>query len=130
MKNYKSVQSLLESNRILTIHQLYAYELIKFVLRSVSGLHCEEYLNSIYQYRSPPRTKRVRELSFNCFIEKYTFSKTNSFCRGAKLYNLLVANDIFCQRMLLNRSNFQGFVNKIRDNYILGNWEIVDFIFE
>ena len=59
MKNEESVQQLMESNGILTVYELYAYELPKFLLRSTSGLRYE--------------------LSTNYPIEKFLMAKTVSF---------------------------------------------------
>ena len=131
MKNEESVQQLMESNGIRTVCELYAYELLKYVLRSTSRLHSEDYLNNLYQYRSKTRTTRNTDKSLLTIPSKSSLWQRQSLShRGAKLFDLLVDNDIISQQIVLNDQNFQGKTHILRDNYISGNTELVNFIFE
>ena len=141
IKNEKSVQQLMESIGILTEHALYAYELLTFVLRSTSGLHSGDYLNNMHQFRSKTRTTRSTHKCLliipptnNKIIPPTTINslwqRQSLSYRGAKLLNLLVDNDIFSQQISLNDQNYQFFAHILRYNYISGNRELVNFIFE
>ena len=37
---------------VLTVHELYVYELLNLVLRSVLSLHSESYLNNIFTFKN------------------------------------------------------------------------------
>ena len=58
--NFETIWDVFFDQGILTIHELHVYELPKFVPRSVSGLHSEEFLNEFFKFEIPMyRTRRA-----------------------------------------------------------------------
>ena len=45
------------SNKILTLYELYIYELLKFVLRSLNQLHSETFSNDLFVFEKPKITR-------------------------------------------------------------------------
>ena len=81
---------------LLTIYELHIYELIKFVLKSINGLHQQYFCNNLFQFKSNDRKTRSGMVN----LPKEPFCKKklerNSICfRGAKLYNKLKIMQIF-----------------------------------
>ncbi len=128
----ESVVEYFEKMKISTVHELYVYELLKFVLRSLNRLHRDEYLNNMYEFETPRRSTRRAQQNFlkvqkskRC-IEKYSLKS-----RGSKLMNILIENGIVdpIQKNMSN-SFFVSIVHKIRDNFILAKSHLINQIFD
>ena len=122
--------SLLKNN-ILNIYQLHIYELLKLVFKSLSGLHRESYLNSMFSY-SPTRPTRsasktlLMEASCKRMIEKRSFKP-----RVSKLFNALRKADVLPYNIIgSNVKVTKSFYHKFKDTVLVKNDDIVKHIFE
>ena len=64
LKFRQSVSEYFDILNILTVHELYVYELLKFVLRSLNKLHTDDYLNSLYEFDVTTHSTRRYRKSF------------------------------------------------------------------
>ena len=60
-------EELLSSAGILSVYELYVHELVKFVLKSVFGLHKSRYLNYLYTRRDEPPVP-TRSFTYGSFV--------------------------------------------------------------
>ena len=130
--NCESVSDIFVKHKILTVHELYIYEGLKFQLRSLSNPHSENYLNSLFIFdNSIKRTRRsVKNLLKICKlksqIENHSLTK-----RGTKLLNIFQENGIIpINSQSLNASQVLTVAHKLKYLYILGNIELTNFIFD
>ena len=56
-KKSDSANDIFVKNNLLNIYQLHIYELLKLVLKSLSGLHRESYLNSLFSFSPSTPTR-------------------------------------------------------------------------
>ena len=57
-KNFSSVEDDLMMYGSLSVYELYLYELLKFVLKSIINLHSEKYLNNLFVFSNSSRNTR------------------------------------------------------------------------
>ena len=75
-KKYESIRKVFNDEKFLTVHELHMYELLKFVLRSIAGLHSETFLNEHFVFDKPSYMTRrsnlnlMKILSFKSKIQK------------------------------------------------------------
>ena len=81
---------LLIGNKILTVFELHRYELLKFVLKSLNGLHTEKYLNYMFQLERSGESTRRASLRLLKIPNSKTKMEQNSIRhRASLLFNLL-----------------------------------------
>ena len=130
MKKDEHVGNLFVQNKILSVYELYIYELLKCVLRSAGKLHLEEYMNNLFQYKENPRLTRSAQKNLLKLPSKSNrFKKCSLAYRGAKLFNLLIENGVLETPLEIDNAFFSKIVHSIRDLYILGNIDLTDFVF-
>ena len=130
MKKDEHVGNLFVQNKILSVYELYIYELLKCVLRSAGKLHSEEYMNNLFQYKENPRLTRSAQKNLLKLPSKSNrFKKCSLAYRGAKLFNLLIENGVLETPLEIDNAFFSKIVHSIRDLYILGNIDLTDFVF-
>ena len=130
MKKDEHVGNLFVQNKILSVYELYIYELLKCVLRSAGKLHSEEYMNNLFQYKENLRLTRSAQKNLLKLPSKSNRFKSCSLAyRGAKLFNLLIENGVLETPLEIDNAFFSKIVHSIRDLYILGNIDLTDFVF-
>ena len=130
-RNFETIRDVFFDQGILTIHELHVYELLKFVLRSVSGLHSEEFLNELFKFEIPTyRTRRANSELMKIPNLKTKMQRMSISYRGTKLYNLLKQNFLMPNEFTnFSQANIQSVAHRIRDLFILSNEELIKFIF-
>ena len=130
-KRFKdSISPILLKHGVLTVHELYVYELLKFVLRSVLSLHSESYFNNIFTFKNQDAYLTRSSTGVMAMpAAKKKFQRVSLKYRGAKLFNILRQNNV-PQLCMMNKDIFNNLVHRIKDNYILGNTELTKFIFQ
>ncbi len=126
----ESVNVTFEKYKILTVYELYIYELLKFVIRSLNKMHEDEYLNELFAYEPPSKYATRRSTKPN-FKHKKKFERTSIKFRGVKLFNVFMDNSHFPTNIQnLDNSGFYNLVHTLRETYILSNLELVRKIFD
>ena len=77
------------SHQLLTIQELHVYELLKFVLRSVTNQHSKDSLNTMFAFESASST---RQSSMQLIKQPFSRKKIERYSvrnRAIKLYNIL-----------------------------------------
>ena len=86
----ESVSKVFEDKKILTVHELYVYELIKFVCRSVNNLATTAFFKSFYELNpGQKRTRSSRLVTFTISSKRSTFHSFSLKHRGSKVLNFL-----------------------------------------
>ena len=117
--------------KILTVYELYAYDLLKFTLRSVNKVHADPSLNALFTKNACQRRTRNSDKGYL----KITRSDNNLQrfsiqVRGAKLVNFLLENDILGTNYdQLSESEIENLIHKFRDSIILQNEALIKRIF-
>ena len=89
LKYRQSVSEYFDNLNILTVHELYVYELLKFVLRSLNKLHTDDYLSSLYGFDVTIHSTRRSQKSFLKIPTCRKILEKNSLNNwGTKLLNI------------------------------------------
>ena len=129
-KRCDSSTDLFVNNRILIVYELHLYELLKFVLPSLWGLHSESYLNEMFVFEKPNIIRRsntgfVKVPSYRKKVER-NFVK----CRAIKLYNHLIDSGVFSSDIRsYNASNIINFYHKLKNSFLVDNPALVQLSF-
>ena len=129
-KSREKIGALFVKNQIPTVFELFIHELSKFVLRSLSSMHAEPYLNN-FSYAHTSRNLRHSNESHH--VVPMVSSRSQNYSlknRGAKLFNLLVSNRIIAGQISLNLNQFKNLAHQLKELYILRNSELVNYIFD
>ena len=130
-KKSDSANDIFVKNNLLNIYQLHIYELLKLVLKSLSGLHRESYLNSLFSF-SPSRP--TRSASKTLLMEpscKRMIEKRSVKFRASKLFNTLSKADVLPYNIIgSNEKVIKSFYHKFKDTFLVNNDDIVKYIFE
>ena len=130
-KRFKdSISPILLKHGVLTVHELYVYELLKFLLRSVLSLHSESYLNYIFTFKNQDAylTRRSSTGVMAMPAAKNKFQRVSLKNRGTNLFNILRQNNAVPQLCMMNKDIFNNLVHRIEDNYITGITELRTFL--
>ena len=117
-------------NKLHNIYQLHIYELLKLVLKSLSGLNPESYLNSLFLF-SPSRPTRSasKTLLMEPSCERMIEKRLVKF-RASKLFNALSKVDVFPYNIIgSNEKVIKSFYHKFKDTFLVNNDDIVKYIF-
>ena len=76
IKKYDSITDHFYSSGILTVHELYVHELLKFCLQSVNEMHSTVFLNSFFTKTEYMR--KTRKSEFLLFSEPFCKKNTRS----------------------------------------------------
>ena len=114
------------------MQELYVYELLKFVLRSLNKLHADDYLNCLYEFDLTTHSTRRSQKSFRKIPKCRKILEKNSLkYRGTKLLNIFIVNGIFGSNLCnMSQSVFTKIVHDLRDSIILANYDLIAKIFE
>ena len=132
LKYRQSVSKYFDILYILTVHQLYVYELIKFVLRSFNKLHTVDYLNSLYESNVTTHSTRRCRKSFLKIPKCRKIPEKNSLkYRRTELLNVFIDSGVIGSNMCnMSQSVFTRTVHDLRDSFILSNDDLITKIFE
>ena len=112
------------------MYKLHLYELLKFVLRSLWGLHSESYLNEMFVFEKPNITRRSNTGFFQVPSYRKKIERNSVKCRAIKLFNLLVDSGVFLSDIRwYNASNIINFYQKLKNSFLVDNPALVQFIF-
>ena len=114
--NCESVSDIFVKHKILTVHELYIYECFKFLLRSLSNLHSENYLNSLFTFdNSIKRTRRSEKNLLKICKPKSRIENHSLTKRGTKLFNIFQENGIMpINSQSLNASQVLTVAHKLK----------------
>ena len=117
---------------ILSVYELYVYELFKFVLKSIKNLQSEKYLNNSFDFSNSSRNTRScckNLLEYNA--RKVRIQRYSIHSRCVKLFNTLQHINIFkIDVCCLNREQLSNFSHRVRDSFTLGKDELDRCVFE
>ena len=119
-------------NKVLTVHELHIYELLKFMLRSHRNEICSEFLNNLFVpdrlhiYNTRHSTSGNLDIPF-C---RTSFMGRSLKTHGTSLYNALNRAGLLPENILvLSKLEFEHFVHSFRDNVLIQNPYILQTIF-
>ena len=122
------------SNKILTVHELHIYELLKLLLKSIRNELSSSELNNLVDLNPTPayNTRRATSELSNSVACRTNFKIHSAKNRVNKLYNILRGNDIIPKTEIIKNMTdmeISSLAHRIRDNYVLGNLDLIDVIF-
>ena len=94
-KRTDSCEEIFRKHSILTVYELHMYELIKFSLKAISGLHCEKFCNDLlvpYTIERETRESAIKLLKQP--LCKRKIERCSIKFRATKLYNKLKSLEI------------------------------------
>ena len=103
---------------------------MKLVLKSLSGLHRESYLNSLFSF-SPSRP--TQSASKTLLMEpscKRMIEKRSVKFRASKLFDALSKAHVLPYNIFGSIENVISFYHKFKDTCLVNNDDIVKYIFE
>ena len=126
-----SVPKVFEDMKNLTVHELYVYQLIKFVCKSVNKLSNIAFVFKKNMISIP--VKNVLKV-LDCSLLQFHPSDQRSFSlkhRGSILLNFLSRKGLLSKNFVSKKDGeVTDFVHTFRDLYIHSNIELVKFVFE
>ena len=136
-RKFDTITKFFSDNKILTVHELYVYDLMKFCLRSLNQKHPTCLVNSLFTFKNFAYT-RISE--GRTFVPPFCKNKVKSCSltnRGSKLLNIMNINKLLPEKIGLMSKNEDysfvheeySFVHKFEDNCICCNYELVQNIF-
>ena len=120
-KKQHAVDNEMISNKILSVQQLYVYEVIKFSLRSVRKEISSNYLNELFQKTEGQRITRGQSMG-KFRLQKFTnnWGKFSLRVRGAKLLNFLIDNGLYPDNLLeLSPSQLNDLIHSYKNTILL-----------
>ena len=129
---HESVSKVFEDTKILTVHELYAYEFKKFVCKSVNNLSTTAFFKNFYELISGQKcTGSSRLLTFTISSKRSTFHSFSLTHRGSKFLNVLRRKRLLSKNFgSMKDGEVTDFVHTFRYLYILSNINLVKFVFE
>ena len=129
LRKIDRVDNLFELHRILPIHKLYIYDLLKFALRSYNNLLDNESLNNLICHRQNSRNLRSSSVHIISTPKvKGQLSKPSTAYRDAKFFNSIHQLGLYDLNFSCD-NQIQHFVHYFRENVLLYDKEIVDIAF-
>ena len=128
---YDSITEALVDNKILTVHELYVYDLLKFCIRSLNREHSTLFLNTMFSLkRYSYNTRKSKYTSFVTHCCKNNIKANSLTNRGSKLLNLLSEKNLLPQNIeKMTKNEVIIFIHNFRDSFILGNCDLPKYIF-
>ena len=124
------MDDLFVKNKILTVYELHLYELLKFVVKSLKGMHSGSYLISFFKYHNELRRTKNTQI-------KLLKEPSKKLSRGVQFHS--VASIVLSLRKSgMIDENFEkvklreidGFYHKLRESVLLDNLCLVKSIFK
>ena len=100
-------------------------------MSSVSGQHCDQFLNLLFEFEANSHSTRSSNKPFLKIKLCRTKLKRNSiYFRSSRLYNTLLSADILPENVKsLSASQLSAFVHRFRDNFLIGNNDVINSVF-
>ena len=134
LKYRQSVSEYFDLLNIMTVQELYVYELLKFVLRSLNKLHTDDYLNSLYEFDvTTHSTRKSRKRFLKIPKCRKILEKNWLKYRGTKLLNVFYRQWNIWFKFVPYKSTqsvFSKTVHDLRDSFMLSNYDLITKIFE
>ena len=95
-RKFDTVTKFFSDNKILTVHEQYVYDLMKFCLRSLNQKHPTCFLNFLFTFKNFAYNTRISE--GRIFVPLFCKNKVKSCSltnRGSKLLNIMCINELF-----------------------------------
>ncbi|MEL6988110.1 MAG: reverse transcriptase family protein [Bacteroidota bacterium] len=131
MKKDESVQHKFKDLELLTVYELYCYELIKYVIKSIRKelpKNCNFFHLELSQSSMTTRgmTKTLtRPVKFDTVIMKHSLKR-----RSSCIYNYVRGKDILPPDLSnYNTNGINCFLKQLKRNFIIGNNELVNQVF-
>ena len=128
-----SVKEVMNSNKIHTVHELYLYEITKFMLKCLKNEHCIEFLNLMITQRTTSCYElRVAERA-HVSISRTKHCKNSLSHRVLKFFNKLNSWGVHPNKTSLESMTngmIDTYCHNFMDSYVLGNQELVYFLFD
>ena len=126
-----SVSQLSSDNEILTVNELYLLDLLKVCFRVANKIHGHEVFGHYFLIKSPTRV--TRSSLKTVFETPVCISKLKGCSiknRGVKLLNTSAENNL--RKNFGEMTDFQisDYVHRLKNMYILGNYDLVRCVFE
>ncbi len=123
---------LFEHCKVLTVYELYVYELMKFVLRSINKLHSEQYLNDLFTFNTETRhTRNSTTSTLKINLCKTKIQRFSIYFRAATLYNILSNAEMLPANVRdLSVNQSMNFVHFFKEKLLIGNTELVNLVFQ
>ena len=129
-KSYESVSGLFEQNRVLTVHEIFVYELFKYLVKLIKS-STSNWLNEAISGLDEKRCTRSRTKGI-IGRQKLVSTKFKSSLqsRTTVLYNALTKNEYLPKNIKsLKCTECTELCHGFRDTYLTGNFELVNIIF-
>ena len=130
LPSHESTFELFHKYRILTVHELFLYELLKFVAKSLNNQHSCTYLNSLFafcEHTKTTRSKLLKKLKIPRSSNK--LQKTSLATRGAKLWNYLIDLNAIPEIIPdYTTQQFKMFLKNVSDCFIAQNTHLLNAI--
>ena len=125
---------LFENSGILSIFNLYNYEVYKFLCKSENNLHGDPTLNYIFrEHLKQHNVHGTRAVSRNAQVAPFASTNVLQFSivvRGCRLLNFLRTHDPLFSRLIIpDETHFNKFVHSFADNFLLKNNSLAEHMF-
>ena len=131
-KRTDSCEDIFRKHSILTVYDLHVYELIKFSLKAISGLHCENFCNDLlvpYTIERETRGSAIKLLKQP--LCKRKIERCSIKFRATKLYNKLKSLEIFPADFEVKTSaEIANFCHMLNCSFLICNHELARFVFD
>lgn len=131
-KRMDSISFLFEEKRILTVHEIYLYELFKFMCRCIRNEHSDSAQNrllslQVNQHYSTRSTTlpRAKVPSIKTSVKKFSLN-----FRVPTLYNTLLSRCLLPDNInAMSKNKFNNFLHSFRDSILVNNMELTKLVF-
>ena len=107
-KEICSIRERFREHKILTVHELYVYDLLKFCLRSINKLNSTAFLNDFFTLKTKSAyfTRKSIGIQFEAPCSKTKTKRQSIWLRGCKLLKIFRDNNLLPENVLnLKRGN-------------------------
>ena len=125
--------SLYGRDNILTVCELHAYELVKFVMKSLGDKHRSSSLNAMFILNTGTRriTRRQKRGLLNVTLTRTKVGRCSVELRARHVFNVLCGSDLIPTNLVAYTDDQLNMIlHKMKDNYIQGNSEFVESIYK
>ena len=118
------------SIEISTVFQFHAFEILKFLIRSITQNHGKKYLNDLLCYENSLRsTRRSAQNLLKVPAPKSKPIKQSIKYRGSVLHNAMVSAAVLPENVVTrNSEQIQLYYHKRKSSFILNNGELIKLL--
>ena len=102
VRKFDSIRERFREHKILTVHELYVYDLLKFCLRSINKLNSTAFLNDFFTLKTKSAyfTRKSIGIQFEAPCCKTKTKRQSIWLRGCKLLKMFSDNNLFPENVL------------------------------